>query len=205
MVISITTNSTSVTATATSTFNITSGNLRFYIVAIEQVVGANKYVVRKIFPDASGVPIALPFNTNKPVSVTVPWAIESDKINNPAQLSVIAFVQDLDTRLVLQAAYPTQPVGTPSVVAGLEPLAPDQVATFPIPSDKEFTIELHQPAQQSIVIRLVNQLGQPVVVDAFAQGQQRKSVGTQQLAEGLYILQLGDNGIVSRKKVIVVH
>lgn len=203
--IAITSTPTTVTAVAHPTLNITAGNLHLYVVAIEKQVGTNQFVVRQIFPSAAGQAIPLPFGPSSPASLTIdPWVFGPNQIDDATQMGVVAYVQDIETREVLQAAYLPSP-SQPALVTGLEPLSGTAISAYPVPADKEFLIELPEPAGKQIPIALVNELGQSVVTKALAEGERSKTVSTQSLSEGVYILHLGENGSLARKKILVVH
>jgi hypothetical protein len=87
----------------------------------------------------------------------------------------------------------------------LSKFIPTLLTVYPNPSDKEFTVELPKPVKQKTSIVLIDQLGRPTTVGEFNEGEQSKAIGTQSLADGMYILQIGDGGNSVRKKVLVIH
>ena len=77
---------------------------------------------------------------------------------------------------------------------------------YPNPANNEFTIQLPGVAKQSMDLQLVDQVGKVVTKDSILEGTSRKTINSQDLAAGIYILQIGSgkSGVV-RKKILVVH
>ena len=69
-----------------------------------------------------------------------------------------------------------------------------------------FVIELPVATESRLSVNLIDQLGRAVYELNFEKGDQRKSMDSKNLSEGIYIVQIGSgrSGVV-RKKVLVVH
>jgi len=165
---------------------------------------SSSYVLRKLLPDASGIPLTIKTKNQDQVLDTLTWKIDSLSNIDPAYLYAVVFVQDVQNNFdVLQSSALTQiPFTQP--VTGTEKIF-EITKVYPNPSDQEFTIELPSPAQQSMKLTMANQLGQFTEVGAINEGEQSKKISTLGLAEGVYILQLGSNGTALRTKVVVLH
>jgi hypothetical protein len=182
---------------------VNSGRLQVYVALIEKSVGSDQFVLRKFYPNASGTPLALPLS---PSTITIdPWVIGTNEIVDINQIALVAFVQDLDTKEVIQAVYLPNPSVLPAVVTSVEPLTESSIRVYPNPSDKEFIVQLPEPVKQSTSISLVDQFGRTLNAGEFQEGELKKTVSTQGLSDGIYILQVGDQGQAARKKVMVLH
>ncbi|MEO7991845.1 MAG: Ig-like domain-containing protein, partial [Chryseolinea sp.] len=68
-----------------------------HIAIVEKTVGNNKFVLRKLLPNAAGTPITLPLLKNDSVIVG-PKTWQVTNTTDPADLAIIAFVQDEVTK-----------------------------------------------------------------------------------------------------------
>ena len=201
-----TTTTTSVTAVATQ--NITAGNLRLYFALVEKVVGSDKSVVRKMFPDAAGQAITIPFVKSATVTLDAnPFTISSNQIGSISQLAAVAFVQDINSREVLQAAYLPTLTNLPAIVTGLEPepSVSSPLSFYPVPANKELVVSLPEAAQSQTPFVMFDAVGKAVHQTAIDKGQQSKTINTQDFAPGVYLIQLETDKGTVRKKVMVVH
>lgn len=186
----------------TGTPSITTGETEF------------NYVLRKMLPNAVGT--RYPDGTfKKGVSVRLgpdgkvgaaadkfTWTV--NKVFG-SKLSVVVFLQD-STKGVYQADL-FQNVAIPSdLTTGIEPLSPESVNIYPNPANQEFVIELPNALSVDSNISLVDQMGKTIDGGILPAGRTNKSVGTYDLAAGVYIVQIKtDGGDVVRKKVVIVH
>ncbi|MBI3219203.1 MAG: T9SS type A sorting domain-containing protein, partial [Bacteroidetes bacterium] len=172
------------------------------------------YVLRKMLPNAVGT--RYPDGTFK--SGTSVRLGANGKVNAAAdkftwsvnkvfgsKLSVVVFLQD-STKGVYQADL-FQNVAIPSnLITGIEPLSPERVNIYPNPANQEFTIELPKALSVDANVSLVDQMGRTLDGGLIPAGRTNKSVGTYELAAGVYIVQIKtDGGEVVRKKVVIVH
>lgn len=201
-------NKIAVTATFTAIQPITSGNLAFFMAVVEKNVGTNGYVVRKLLPEASGSPIKLPITVGQSVTLApAPWEVKG--FNNVNQLGVVAFIQDLDTREVIQAAFLDTPTNLPTVITGLgeeTALESKLIKVYPVPANNELNVVLPAPAKTDVSLELTDQMGKTVHQSSIKEGVKEKIIHTTDLAAGVYILQVDSgDGNLFRKKVMVVH
>lgn len=197
-----------VEATVEATNNITKGRISLFIAVIEKTVGTEGFVVRKILPNASGTEIKLPLLIGDKITVSPqPWEVINPV--DPQQLAVVAFVQDIETRDVLQATLLQNPGNLPTIITGLEkPFAAiaDAISFYPNPVDQEFTVQLPTVLKENTPIKLTDQLGKIIHDTAIPAGQNSKTLSTRDLAGGVYLLQIeSGKGNIVRKKVMVVH
>ncbi len=119
-------------------------------------------------------------------------------------LTIIVFLQNESTKEIYQSEI-IRGISDPNLVTGLGDVAGEDIVVFPNPADKEFTIQLPGAIQKSVSVQLMDQMGQFVRTSKFEQGDQKKTISTESLAEGLYIIQLGEGETAVRKKVIITH
>ena len=128
-----------------------------------------------------------------------------DPKNPTPNLAVVAILQNTSTKEVYQTAVALN-VGYPPVVTGLESVAAEDIYVFPNPAASYVTVQLPSITTQPVEVRVIDQHGRVVATEVIGEGQQSKTISTQNLADGLYILHLsGSNGTVVRKTVVVVH
>jgi hypothetical protein len=200
------TNPTSVTATATASAAIPAGNLRFFIALIEKTVGADVFVVRKLFPTAAGEVVPVPLAKSQTVTLTAsPWTIATSQIGDINQLAAVAFIQDIDTKEVVQASYLPGLTSLPAVVTGIEPLTENDITIFPNPANQEFTLQLPKIASRKVAIKLIDQLGKEINTYSIGLGEKEQTISTRDLAAAIYILQIETAQGTVRKKVMVAH
>jgi hypothetical protein len=185
--------------------NVTTGQPKLYVAIVEKQVGSLQFVMRKMLPTASGTSIPLPLAKNDSITITLdPWEVKNIALID--QLAIVAFVQDEQTRDVLQSAVKLVLDNAPSKTTGLLPLRPEQVSIFPNPADREILVELPSAVTQDTPVRLVDQMGHAVYNSEMKMGTNRKTIGIGDFSGGLYILQVGsDKTSLVRKKVVIVH
>lgn len=93
----------------------------------------------------------------------------------------------------------------PDLVTGVEDIA-EYITIYPNPANESFEIELPVKADHRMAINLIDPVGRQAQQLYFEKGEQTKTINTQNLAQGIYVVQIGSGktGVV-RKKVLVVH
>ncbi|MEQ8302207.1 MAG: T9SS type A sorting domain-containing protein [Cyclobacteriaceae bacterium] len=166
-----------------------------------------EYVLKRMLPNALGTR----FNEVAPAGqvrdfATFNWYPEKLKLYSPENdIVVIAFLQNEDTKEILQSEI-IEDVNDPPLVTGLdfESIA-DRIAIFPNPADGEVTVQLPTPAVNRIELQMVDQMGRVVNRSAIEVGEQEKEIYTRDMAAGIYLLQFGSGNSNTFKKVMVVH
>jgi hypothetical protein len=180
------------------------------------------YVLKKLLPNAVGTklgPGKLKATVGNvplpPVDLgTFGWR-PSPFYSTGKNYSVVVFLQNDSTKEVYQAELNPDYLPSnsdpnaykiPGVITGLEPLSPESVNIYPNPANQEFVIELPNALSVDSNISLVDQMGKTIDGGILPAGRTNKSVGTYDLAAGVYIVQIKtDGGDVVRKKVVIVH
>lgn len=178
-----------------------------HAVIIEQQVGTNRFVVRKMIPNAAGRYLTVPVNA--PITESYTWKPQSPNFV-PNQIAIVAFIQDEVTKEVYQAAELLNPnishIPDPNVITSIEdPTFFDKISIYPNPANREVNVVLPERTLTPIALNLMDAHGRTVHTNAFATGEQQKTIDTSELAAGLYIIQLNTSQGVVRKKVMVVH
>jgi hypothetical protein len=184
--------------------SITSGRLALFVAVIEKTVNGQEFVVRKLLPSAAGLPITLPLIKDQVVTIT-PGAWEISSIKDVNQIALLAFIQDLETRDVLQAAYNVNPTNLPSIVTGVEDPYAKTLSFYPIPSDDIFNIELPEPVKHETPIKLYDTFGKQVISTSLKIGDKSKTLSTKEFAAGVYLLEIESSKGIVRKKISIVH
>lgn len=192
------------TLTVVANESLPANKYNVMIAIIEENVNTEDYVLRKMLPGSSGTAMpALPQNGS--FNVTFSWDPDSRIVSNGTNLKVVAFVQEIqNNRDIIQAHLIDVPDLT--TVTAIESITSDQITTYPNPANESFIIELPAKAESRLPVNIIDQVGRPVQETSFEKGEQTKTVRTQDLAGGIYIVQIGagKSGVI-RKKVMVVH
>jgi len=201
----------SIVATITPNQNITKGKLVAHVAIVETPVvdGTRNYefVVRKMLPNATGTPLTLPLTSGVPITLQgLVWQVDNPNVD-PANLAVIVFVQNEETKEVLQAALLEHPANLPTaVVTGTEPSFAQQTSLYPNPADHQLIIRIPQAARQDIPLSMFDTFGHEVFQHTIPTGQQQVSVSTSSFAAGVYLVQFeATPGVLVRKKIVVTH
>lgn len=161
-------------------------------------------VVRKLLPNAVGTVYAQPIPKDSSRIVNLSWVPQALDFNN---LGALVFLQNPTTKEIYQAQllYPLTNVPPPSVITSIEDIA-EYIQIYPNPANESFEIELPTQAENRLMVNLIDPVGRAAQQLYFEKGEQTKTVNTQNLAQGIYVVQIGSGktGVV-RKKVLVVH
>ncbi len=189
------------------------------IVVVEKNISLNEqapngeinftYVMKQILPNATGIQYTNVLPANIPVTETVAWPPPS-KIYNANDFAIIAFLQNDLTREIYQAKILNtlnyNPYPNPDLITGIEPDFIRQILVYPNPAKDELTIELPVSLPQVLPVKLFDTYGREVYSSSFEMGVRSKTIVTQNLAAGVYILQVDSkDGQLLRRKVLVVH
>jgi len=81
----------------------------------------------------------------------------------------------------------------------------EQTAIFPNPADHLVNIQLPQATSTGVEVKIIDQLGRPIIQSQIAVGQKSVSVDTGNLSSTMYIVQLKENGEYTTRKLVVTH
>ncbi|MEP2671383.1 MAG: T9SS type A sorting domain-containing protein [Cyclobacteriaceae bacterium] len=166
-----------------------------------------EFVMKKMLPSALGTR----FNQVAPAGQVKPfgpfnWYPEKATMYKPANdLAVIVFLQNEDTREILQSEI-KEGIADPPLVTGINKDVPlEEIAIYPNPADDQIEVQLPLPAQNRMRLLLSSQLGVISTDTVFEPGQQTKTINTKDLAAGIYFIQIQDGEKRTVKKVMIVH
>jgi len=157
------------------------------------------FVARQMLPSPTGVII----DSNIPAGGTylvpdVVWRF------NSGDAIVITVQETSGLKEVYQAHIVLNPP-LPDLITGIEDLT-EYIRIYPNPANESFEIELPSKAENRLVVNLIDPVGRAAQQLYFEKGEQTKTVNTQNLAQGIYVVQIGSGKTgVLRKKVMVVH
>jgi hypothetical protein len=120
--------------------------------------------------------------------------------------AIVVSVQSIEgnNKQVYQSGVSLTPP-QPNLVTGIEHIA-EFIQLYPNPASNSFVIELPTKTDSRLSVHMVDQVGRIVHESAIETGEQSKTINTQELAGGIYIVQIGagKSGVV-RKKMMIVH
>lgn len=166
------------------------------------------YVVKQMLPTPEGHKITKSLSTGETYNVPeVIW--ENQNLLTNGNGAIVVFVQQdtITSKAVYQAKIVLNPPH-PDLVTGVEKdfIGIDRIVAYPNPVDKELTIELPTKALNKTPVRLIDPVGK-IIQDTFIPaGENSKTLSTQDLVGGIYLIQIeaGKNNLVHRK-IMVVH
>jgi hypothetical protein len=185
-------------------------NYKLFIAAVETQVGANdRFIMRKLLPDAAGLSIpaksaTIILSKNESAILTTE-DISIPGVVDPTKLALVVFVQEINSKDILQAKLLPALSNPFTIITGVEPLLSDRIHIYPNPADRELTVELPAPAGTPMSLQLIDQLGRVAFSGTLNEGEQKKTISTETAAGGMYFIQIGTGKEAVRKKVLVVH
>jgi PKD repeat protein len=204
----------SVKATANTGF---SNDLILHTAVIERVVtdpavagGTSpqyEWVLKKMLPDASGVYISKTWNVGDSATTYQVWNYTTSDVYDPSQLGVVAFIQDLNTKEIYQAAYVLGTGSFGGVVSPIEDAAEDfNVFVYPNPSSEQAFVMFSRKSDKDYEWEVYDQLGKVIEKGKTRKGTEGFILNTNSYPAGIYMIRItGDDKSVLYKKLLVVH
>jgi hypothetical protein len=158
------------------------------------------FVAKEMLPSPTGLQI--PDNLNVGETYTSPkitWRLQ----NGDAIAVMVQSIEGNDKNVFQSEIFIDPPM--PDVITAIENLS-EHITIYPNPANESFEIELPFKAEHRLLVNLIDPVGRAAQQLYFEKGEQTKTVNTQHLAQGIYVVQIGSGktGVV-RKKVMVVH
>ncbi len=191
------TNTLSVTTSIKARKPLPSDLRKVYIAVVENGLTLDgkihKKVLRKMLPSNGGTTLTNDWAIGTTQTVTMSWAFDPALVN-AANLEVVIWIQDNDTKKVYQMAYSDLPnIPYDSTVVNTKPLETTQqesLQLFPNPNNGDFTIAFAQPISTNAQWQLVDISGRTVAQGEIAKFTENTQIYTQGLAQGLYFFKL---------------
>jgi hypothetical protein len=155
-------------------------------------VGANakklRNVLRKLLLGGDGRLINQSWTKGQTLSIFVKDVELDVRVNNPNKLSLIAFLQDKNTKEVYQSSSISAPKITPLLVTNVEEERDSRIYLFPNPASKQFNFSYSNPGDEWT---LVNQVGSVVQSGkAIETPNQLNAINIENLPNGVYFFRL---------------
>ena len=170
--------------------------------------GTLDYVLKEMLPNASGTKFgtALAKDQTRTFAGFEFYPDNTKLYENQDDLAIVIFLQHEGKKNVYQTELITGILDPPPVTGLENAVLLEHMKVFPNPADNQINIQLPGLARQSMELQLVDQVGKVVTKDLILEGTSHKTISSQDLAAGIYILQIGSgkSGVV-RKKILVVH
>ena len=145
-------------------------------------------MARKILPDAGGTNFNETWTQGVTKSVPLMWS-PIDSWIDLSRTSIVAFVQDDNTKEILQTATtqnydPSTGVWTPSL--NLE----GNVLLYPNPAGERVVLYFEDPPEEDLQMRIYNSSGRLVHTGRVQANESLRTVELSRLPDGLYLLEL---------------
>ncbi|PGH39180.1 MAG: hypothetical protein CRN43_10695, partial [Candidatus Nephrothrix sp. EaCA] len=175
------------------------GNWVVHTVLTEEING--RKIMRKFLPHAAGTPLTasearhgIPARDQE-FSYEYRWD-KGNHIKDVSKAGVIVFVQNLDTKLVMQASYKSLKNMPPPTITGFENYS-NEASLYPNPAKTHFYFEA--PFAKVTGMSVYNMAGQAIEVPYTLSGRRIKA-DISALSEGIYIVEVrSENGIAQKK------
>lgn len=173
------------------------GNYRLYVAVVEKITTGNvatngetsfKNVFMKMMPDANGT--ILNCTADTPISTGLSVNLSSTNIEEYTDLDVIVFVQDYDTKEIMNSAVATQQLSSDSFEVA-------KIKVFPNPSNGVFTIDTALTTE----IKIVDITGKEVYSASNITNQ--SSINVSNLQQGVYLLKMKNELGEQTEKIII--
>ncbi len=189
--------------------DITDGNLRLYIAIVEKTVESQGVMItnllRKLLPSGSGSQLVVDGSGNIE-SVFQSWTIQ--RIQDADNLAVVAWLQNSDTKAVIQAASVDVGDKGDNIVTAIddEILDSDNVMIYPNPANEIVTVSFDVELNEDFDWTLYNQVGQLIKTGLVFRGNQDFKIETKLFPSGMYYLSVGnENRRFQHFKLVISH
>jgi hypothetical protein len=162
-----------------------------------------EYVVRKMLPNGAGTKYSTTLTEEQAVPFG-PFTWSNATLFKPEDdIAIVVFLQDEDSKEIYQA-FIKRDVSDPGIVTGIEDLN-TSFRVYPNPADKEMLVELPTTATKRTTLKMFDQMGKTVEQSFFEKGETTKTITTESLSGGVYLIQIETEKGVLRRKVMVTH
>ena len=175
-----------------------SGNYKIHTAVIEKETTQNastngetsfERVMMKMLPDANGVDFN--FGANQPYTQTYNFDMSSTNVEEMSDLAVVIFVQDDNTKNILQAKY------VDTATLSTDDLALKNIAIYPNPSKGI----LHIDTNKNIQVSVTDLLGKTVV--PTQNFNTNNTIDISNLNNGMYIVKVSNGNTTGSLKIIL--
>lgn len=197
----------------TTTEDISVSGINVFTSIVEKIVadpallgssgnGQFEYVAKQMLPSPAGISLTGEILAGSTYNVPeITW-------ENPNGDAIVVFVQSIGgNKKSVHQAFLLDVAPLPDPVTGTEnPNYAERINLFPNPADEALNIKLPTAATKITRVQMIDTYGRALYESSFGIGEQSKTINTQGLNAGVYIVQIGTpEGGVARRKVMVVH
>ena len=180
------------------------GDYRLFAAVVERRVqyaapnGEDEHhnVFRKMLPGSDGESFS-PASPGGSISFTYSYDFDSEW--DLTQIYVIAFVQDMGTKEVLNSGSTLDVVATTAIDEELD----QQISVFPNPASSTFQIAWEDVQASQMKAKLFSPAGQLVLAQSSASPRQQMKVDVSGISAGLYFLQVEAGDRYVMRKIVV--
>jgi hypothetical protein len=203
----------SVSAQIVPLINYAGSNYTYQVVVIENQTTGNvasngetsfNQVMMNMHPNENGTAVSA-LNANTPININMNIPMGTTNVEQMSDLKVVIFVQDNTTKEVLQSAWLDI---TPNSVSDMDDQGNGITKMYPNPATENVTMEYQVAQTQEVSWTMTNSLGEVVNSGTNVQANQganQITVGTQNLATGVYFMTLTTSEGVFTQRVVIAQ
>lgn len=193
--------------------NYAGNNFTYQVVVIENQTTGNvatngetsfNDVMMNMHPNQNGTSVTS-LTANTPININMNIPMGTTNVEQMSDLKVVVFVQDNSTKEVLQSAWLDI---SPNSVSDMDEQGNGITKMYPNPATENVTMEYQVAQNQEVSWSMTNSLGEVVNAGTNVQANQGANlitVGTQNLATGVYFMTLTTNEGVFTQRVVIAQ
>lgn len=191
--------------------NYAGNNYAYHVVVIENQTTGNvasngetyfNNVMMNMHPTETGTAVTS-LTAGNPVNINVTIPMATTFVEQMSDLKVVIFVQDNDTKEILQSEWMAINLNG---ISDLDANGNGINTVYPNPTSDQFTMEYTVPENQNVNWTMTNTMGQVVRQgenDSANQGKNQVGININDLSEGIYFMNLTTSeGVFSQRVVI---
>ncbi|CAN5452814.1 hypothetical protein BH23BAC1_BH23BAC1_17410 [soil metagenome] len=183
------------------------------IAVVEEVLVLNgkqyKNVLKKLLPDGAGTSFMEQWQPGTQKFVNGYWNVNR-LYGEQKELKVIVYVQNVNTKEILQASFKSTSPKKNLITTGIEPVISEELKTseslviYPIPGSQNIFCQFSEPITRQNKYYLTDQRGVIVSQGFINKGESELVIDVRELADGMYFLKIisTDNESIYRKILI---
>ena len=168
------------------------------------------YVLRKFLPTAQGTRLSN-LISDVPQSLEFQWEVTDNIpptiVQDPDSLYVVAFLQDPNSRAILQTARTGNPASFgKKIPTSRRPPFSETLQIYPNPIQDKIWIKGRTHSHQNFKLRLINLQGKIVYEGKASISSPDRVVNLPQLPSGVYLVEILDHStILKREKIVILR
>ncbi|MBX9853868.1 MAG: T9SS type A sorting domain-containing protein [Cytophagaceae bacterium] len=179
-----------------------------HVAVIERYVtapGNYEWVLTRMLPDAAGTFYSYNYGKGDSTFLNHQWTFLPGDVYNAAELGVVVFIQDVNTKEVYQTAYQFGSGGVPTSLK-YNLLAGKELIVYPNPAMDVAHVVFSDPSAKDYAYLVYDELGKIVAQGVIENGAHGFTLNTSNLAGGMYVIRVGNEADgFAYKKLTVNH